>query len=78
MVTAQQSQRGGLVLVRVELWDLLLVARMRDNEVCVRAVHQPGAGPNELVKVIGKQLEVNEDVAAMRRRQPLGASEPSP
>ncbi len=68
-ITAQQRQRCGLVLLRGELGDLLLVARVGDHEIYVRAVDHPGAGANELVTVVRQQLEVDEDISALRRGQ---------
>jgi len=66
-VAAEQRHRAVLVFLRVELGHLLLVARVGDHEICVRTVDQPGAGANELVTVVGQQLEVDEDIDAPRR-----------
>ena len=52
-VTAQQGQRCGLVLLRVELGNPLLIVRVEDHEICVCTIDQPGAGANELLTMIG-------------------------
>jgi hypothetical protein len=52
LVASQQGHGGVEKLLRLELGNASFVAGMRDNQILVGSVDDPGTGANELVTVV--------------------------